>query len=150
VKPLFDHHTAARIATLRAMQGLSFDVPAAHTVYRQSDFEKSKVWRYVFIAGFVVGISALFEPEPQPVVPAAQSTVTKTYASGIANTLSGVAFLPCMRKSVQSFSSSAFTHEGNGSSESIRQGSEPSLCSIAWRTNAVLAESTVRFDIRWS
>ena len=64
MKSLPDHHTASRIATLREMQGLSFDVPADHTVYRQSDFEKSRVWRYVFGLGLVVIIAALLEPAP--------------------------------------------------------------------------------------
>jgi hypothetical protein len=64
MKGLPDHHTTARIAALRSMQGLSFDVPADHTVYRQSDFEKSKVWRYVIGLGLVVIIAALLEPAP--------------------------------------------------------------------------------------
>ncbi|WP_213766768.1 hypothetical protein [Caballeronia sp. dw_19] len=64
MKNLFDHHTAHRIAALRKMQGLPFDIPPGHTVYRQSDFEKSKVWRYVIRCGLVVIIAVLFEPAP--------------------------------------------------------------------------------------
>jgi len=41
MKSLPDHHTAHRIAALRAMQGLPFRIPPGHTVYRQSDFETS-------------------------------------------------------------------------------------------------------------
>lgn len=71
MKPLFDHHTDARIAALRQMQGLPFDIPAGQTVFRQSDFEQSKIWRCVFIAAFVVGIASLCEPEPKPATPTA-------------------------------------------------------------------------------
>lgn len=66
MKSLPDHHTPHRIAALRQMQGLPFTIPTGHTVYRQSDFEKSKVWRYVMILAFVVGIAALAEPDPTP------------------------------------------------------------------------------------
>lgn len=74
MKPLIDHHTADRIATLRQMQGLPFAIPPGHTAYRQSDFEKSKLWRYVMIAGFVVGINALFEKAPTDPQPTNQPT----------------------------------------------------------------------------
>ncbi len=72
-----DHHTTARIAALRQMQGLPFVIPTDHTAYRQSDFERSKVWRYVFIAAFVVGVARFFEAPPastpQPAVHAPAS-----------------------------------------------------------------------------
>lgn len=64
MKSLPDHHRAHRIASLRAMQGLPFRIPPGHTVYRQSDFETSKLFRYVVILGFVVVIATLFEPDP--------------------------------------------------------------------------------------
>jgi len=75
MKSLRDHHTAHRIVELRKMQDLPFRIPPGYTVYRQSDFEKSKLFRYVFIFGFVVGLATLFEPDPTnpPVsVPAAE------------------------------------------------------------------------------
>jgi hypothetical protein len=74
MKNLPDHHTAHRIAALRAMQGLPFRIPPGYTVYRQSDFENSKLFRYIFIFGFVVGLAALFEPDPTspPATPAAE------------------------------------------------------------------------------
>ena len=87
MKSLPDHHTAHRIAALRAMQGLPFRIPPGHTVYRQSDFETSKLFRYVVILGFVVIIATLFEPDPalttswprpaaeQPVSPPLRATV---------------------------------------------------------------------------
>ena len=54
----------ARRTWLRIEQGLAVEPPDGHTVVRQSDFEKSKVWRAVFIAAvIVVGIS-LFQPRP--------------------------------------------------------------------------------------
>lgn len=68
---LQDHHTPARIAMLRQMQGLPFAIPPGHTAYRQSDFENSKLWRYVFIAAFAVGTARFFEVPPAPVAPAA-------------------------------------------------------------------------------
>lgn len=72
-----DHHTAVRIAMLRQMQGLPFAIPPGHTAYRQSDFENSKLWRYVFIAALAVGIARFFEAPPAPVAP----TVVHSHAS---------------------------------------------------------------------
>ncbi|CDY77978.1 hypothetical protein BGLT_06784 [Caballeronia glathei] len=60
-----DFRTSARIARLREMQGLPPEIPLGHTIYRQSDFEKSKLWRAVFIAAFVIGIVNLVEPAPR-------------------------------------------------------------------------------------
>lgn len=76
MKSLPDHHSAHRIAALRAMQGLPFRIPPGYTVYRQSDFERSKLFRYVFILGFVVGLAALFEPDPtsRPATPSVEQT----------------------------------------------------------------------------
>jgi hypothetical protein len=71
-------NTEARQAWLRREQGLPTE-PADHeTVVRKSDFEKSAVWRAVFItAAIVVGI-ALFQPTPEetppPVTPARVAT----------------------------------------------------------------------------
>ena len=54
----------ARRTWLRIEQGLAVEPPDGHTVVRQSDFEKSKVWRAVFIAAAIaVGVS-LFQPQP--------------------------------------------------------------------------------------
>ena len=76
MKSLPDHHTAHRVVELRKMQGLPFGVPPGYTIYRQSDFEKSKLFRYVFIFGFVVGLAALFEPDPtsRPAIPSAEQS----------------------------------------------------------------------------
>lgn len=70
MKSLPDHHTPARKAALRQMQGLPFAIPPGHTAYRQSDFEDSKLWRYVFIAAFAVGVARFFEAPAAPVAPA--------------------------------------------------------------------------------
>jgi len=74
MKSLPDHHTAHRVAKLRKMQGLPFRIPPGYAVYRQSDFEKSKLFRHIFIFGFVVGLAALFESDPTspPATPAAE------------------------------------------------------------------------------
>ena len=60
-----EKNAEARQAWLRKMQGLSLDIPSGHTAYRQSDFEKSKVLRAVFVAAFVIGIVNLIESAPQ-------------------------------------------------------------------------------------
>jgi hypothetical protein len=63
----------ARQTWLRLEQGLPTEPAEGYTVVRQSDFEKSKVWRAVFIAAaLVVGIT-LFQPTavdaPSPTAP---------------------------------------------------------------------------------
>lgn len=60
-----EKNAEARQAWLRQMQGLSPDITSGHTAYRQSDFEKSKIWRAVFIAAFIIGIVNFVEPAPQ-------------------------------------------------------------------------------------
>ncbi|WP_035546390.1 hypothetical protein [Burkholderia sp. 9120] len=58
-----DKHSPVRQAWLRSIQGLPSDIPEGFTIVRQSDFEKSTVWRAVFVfAAVVIGIT-LFQPE---------------------------------------------------------------------------------------
>jgi len=54
----------ARQTWLRLEQGLPIEPVDGHTVVRQSDFEKSKVWRAVFIAAAIAIGIALFQPAP--------------------------------------------------------------------------------------
>jgi hypothetical protein len=68
----------ARRTWLRLEQGLPIEPVDGHTVVRQSDFEKSKVWRAVFIsAAIAVGI-ALFQPAPVDTPPRTASARTTT------------------------------------------------------------------------
>ncbi|WP_035552154.1 hypothetical protein [Burkholderia sp. 9120] len=58
-----DKHSPARQAWLRSIQGLPTEIPEGFTIVRQSDFEKSTVWRAVFVfAAIVIGIS-LCQPD---------------------------------------------------------------------------------------
>ncbi|MGC2970376.1 hypothetical protein [Paraburkholderia aspalathi] len=63
----------ARQRWLRLEQGLPTEPVAGYTVVRQSDFEKSKVWRAVFIAAAIVVGITLFQPAaidaPSPTAP---------------------------------------------------------------------------------
>ncbi|MET3172139.1 UNVERIFIED_ORG: hypothetical protein ABIC72_006593, partial [Burkholderia sp. 1988] len=54
----------ARQSWLRREQGLPVEPADGYTVVRQSDFEKSKVWRAVFIAAAIAVGVALFQPAP--------------------------------------------------------------------------------------
>jgi hypothetical protein len=54
----------ARRTWLRLEQGLPVEPTDGHTVVRQSDFEKSKIWRAVFIAAVITAGVALFQPAP--------------------------------------------------------------------------------------
>ncbi|MFM0660113.1 hypothetical protein [Paraburkholderia sediminicola] len=68
----------ARQSWLRREQGLSTEPSDGYTVVRQSDFEKSKVWRAVFVAAAIaVGIT-LFQAAPvdtpSPTAPARTTT----------------------------------------------------------------------------
>ena len=66
-------NTEARQTWLRLEQGLSTEPAEGYTVVRQSDFEKSKVWRAVFIAAAIVIGITLFQPAaidaPSPAAP---------------------------------------------------------------------------------
>jgi anti-sigma-K factor RskA len=57
-------NTEARQTWLRLEQGLPVEPADDHTVVRQSDFEKSNIWRAVFIAAAIVVGIALFQPAP--------------------------------------------------------------------------------------
>lgn len=63
----------ARQRWLRLEQGLPIEPVDGFTVVRQSDFEKSKVWRAVFIAAAIVVGITLFQPAaidaPSPTSP---------------------------------------------------------------------------------
>lgn len=54
----------ARHAWLRREQGLPPESPVGHEPSNQSDFEKSRVWRAVFVFAALVIIASLFAPEP--------------------------------------------------------------------------------------
>ncbi len=54
----------ARQTWLRLEQGLPIEPVDGHTVVRQSDFEKSKVWSAVFIVAAIAAGIALFQPTP--------------------------------------------------------------------------------------
>ena len=54
----------ARQTWLRLEQGLPVEPIDGHTVVRQSDFEKSKIWRAVFIAAAIAVGVAVFQPPP--------------------------------------------------------------------------------------
>ncbi|MDR6482904.1 hypothetical protein [Paraburkholderia terricola] len=60
----------ARQSWLRREQGLPVEPADGYTVVRQSDFEKSKVWRAVFIAAAIAVGVALFQPAPADAPPA--------------------------------------------------------------------------------
>lgn len=55
-------NTEARQTWLRQEQGLPTEPSEGYTVVRQSDFEKSKVWRAVFVAAAIVIGITLFQP----------------------------------------------------------------------------------------
>lgn len=63
----------ARQRWLRLEQGLPIEPVDGYTVVRQSDFEKSKVWRAVFMAAAIVVGITLFQPAaidaPSPKAP---------------------------------------------------------------------------------
>ncbi|MDR6408523.1 UNVERIFIED_ORG: hypothetical protein ABIC62_001913 [Burkholderia sp. 1595] len=54
----------ARQSWLRREQGLPTEPADGYTVVRQSDFEKSRVWRAIFIAAAIAVGIALFQPAP--------------------------------------------------------------------------------------
>ncbi|CAN7440083.1 hypothetical protein [Paraburkholderia terricola] len=54
----------ARQSWLRSEQGLPTEPADGYIVVRQSDFEKSRVWRAVFIAAAIAVGVALFQPAP--------------------------------------------------------------------------------------
>jgi hypothetical protein len=54
----------ARQSWLRSEQGLPVEPADGYTVVRQSDFEKSRIWRAVFIAAAIAVGVALFQPAP--------------------------------------------------------------------------------------
>lgn len=68
----------ARQTWLRLEQGLPTEPVEGHTLVRQSDFEKSKVWRAVLIAAAIAVGIALFQPAPvdapSPTAPARTTT----------------------------------------------------------------------------
>ena len=66
MKPIssMESNAEARRAWLRREQGLPTEPADGYTVVRQSDFEKSKVWRAVFIAAAIAVGIALFQPAP--------------------------------------------------------------------------------------
>jgi hypothetical protein len=57
-----DTNVAARQLWLRQLQGLPTAPPDGYTIIRQSDFERSTVWRAVFIAAVIVIGVSLFQP----------------------------------------------------------------------------------------
>ncbi|MBK3841847.1 hypothetical protein [Paraburkholderia aspalathi] len=57
-----EQNAEARQRWLRLEQGLPIEPVDGFTVVRQSDFEKSKVWRAVFIAAAIVVGITLFQP----------------------------------------------------------------------------------------
>lgn len=57
-----DKNAEARQLWLRQIQGLPLNLPNGCTVVRQSDFERSRIWRAVFIAAAVVVGIATFQP----------------------------------------------------------------------------------------
>ena len=68
-----EQNAEARQRWLRLEQGLPIEPVDGFTVVRQSDFEKSKVWRAVFIAAAIVVGITLFQPSaidaPSPTAP---------------------------------------------------------------------------------
>ena len=60
-----DKNAQARQTWLRQEQGLPFEVPPDHTVYRQSDFERTPIWRLTMVATFVVIVTNALSPAPQ-------------------------------------------------------------------------------------
>lgn len=71
-----DKNAEARQLWLRRLQGLSVETTEQHAATRQSDFERSSVWRAVFIAAAVaIGIAA-FQPTPTQTEPPATVRTT--------------------------------------------------------------------------
>lgn len=58
-----DKHSPARQAWLRSIQGLPTEIPEGFTIVRQSDFEKSKAWRAVFVLAAIVISVTVFQPD---------------------------------------------------------------------------------------
>jgi hypothetical protein len=73
-----EKNTEARQRWLRLEQGLPTEPVDGYTVVRQSDFEKSKVWRAIFIAAAIVVGITLFQPDavdaPSPTAPPRTTT----------------------------------------------------------------------------
>ncbi|HVI90689.1 MAG TPA: hypothetical protein VM659_20495 [Dongiaceae bacterium] len=65
-----ESNAEARQRWLRLEQGLPTEPADGYTVVRQSDFEKSRVWRAVFIAAAIAVGVALFQPAPADAPPA--------------------------------------------------------------------------------
>jgi len=63
-------NTEARQRWLRLEQGLPTEPADGYTVVRQSDFEKSRIWRAIFIAAAIAVGVALFQPAPADAPPA--------------------------------------------------------------------------------
>ncbi|AXE92883.1 hypothetical protein [Paraburkholderia terricola] len=60
----------ARQSWLRREQGLPTEPADGYTVVRQSDFERSRIWRAIFIAAAIAVGIALFQPAPADAPPA--------------------------------------------------------------------------------